>query len=135
LAAGPPWDSRAPEGKRAATVLAFTDVDEWFTFHESAEEQEANEQAMLEKVWQRLYAGVPELGGNVELIETTTPLTCYELTRRKLGMVGPPNPPFNSEHGKTSLENVFMVGDTNLACGGIASVSCSALALANTVTA
>jgi len=134
LAAAPPWDARAPEGKRAATVLAFTDVDEWFTFHESAEEQEKNEQAMLEKVWQRLYAGVPEIGGDVELIETATPLTCYELTRRKLGMVGTPNPLFHSEAGKTSLDNVFMVGDTNLACGGIASVSRSALALANLLT-
>jgi prolycopene isomerase len=135
LAAGPPWDSRAPEGKRATTVLAFTDVDEWFTFHESAEEQEANEQTMLEKVWQRLYAGVPELGGDVELIETTTPLTCYELTRRKLGMVGTPDPIFTSSTGETSLENVFMVGDSNLHCAGIASVSRSALALANSLTA
>jgi phytoene dehydrogenase-like protein len=135
LAAGPPWDSRAPEGKRAATVLAFTDVDEWFTFHESAEEQETNEQTMLEKVWQRLHAGIPELGGDVELIETSTPLNCYELTRRKLGMVGTPNPLFNAEAGETFIENVFMVGDTNLACGGIASVSRSALALANNLTA
>jgi hypothetical protein len=77
---------------------------------------------------------VPEIGGDVELIETATPLTCYELTRRKLGMVGTPNPLFHSEAGKTSLENVFMVGDTNLACGGIASVSRSALALANLLT-
>ncbi|MDQ3472653.1 MAG: FAD-dependent oxidoreductase, partial [Acidobacteriota bacterium] len=30
----PAWDPRAPSGKRAATVLTFTDVEEWFTFHE-----------------------------------------------------------------------------------------------------
>ncbi len=30
----PAWDTRAPEGKRAVTVSAFTEAAQWFGFHE-----------------------------------------------------------------------------------------------------
>ena len=79
-----------PSGKRAATVLTFTDVEEWFTFHESAEELEQQDQSKLEDVWQRIHTAMPELGDGIEVIETSTPLDCYELTRRKLGMISWP---------------------------------------------
>ncbi|MEP6919614.1 MAG: FAD-dependent oxidoreductase [bacterium] len=132
FAAAPDWDTRAPEGKRAATVTAFTDVEQWFTFHESAEQLEQQDQAKLETVWAQLHKGLPELGGGVEVIETATPLACYELTRRKLGMVGSVTSPegFAMENS-TSLPNVFMVGDTTFPGAGLAGVTFGALALAN----
>lgn len=137
FSAAPNWDPRAPSGKRAVTVVTLTDVEEWFTFHETAEEIEEKDQATLEQVWRRLHDAMPELGGDIEVIETASPLTCYELTRRKLGMIGAPTVSLERllcAKGTTSHENVFIVGDTNSQCPGIAGVTRSALALANQLT-
>lgn len=133
----PAWDPRAPEGKRAVTVLAFTDVERWFRFHETAEELEEDDQAMLEEIWGRLHKSLPELGGDVEVIDTSTPFTCYDLTRRKLGMIGwPGSLPSRSlaSEALTSLENVFLVGDTVSDGLGIAGVTQSALRLADRIS-
>lgn len=81
------WERSAPEGKRAVTIQATTDVYDWFTYHTSEEEIEEQEQTMLEQSWRRLHAAMPELGGSIEVIETATPHTIYQNTRRKLGMV------------------------------------------------
>lgn len=132
----PAWDPRAPSGKRSATVLTFTDVEEWFTFHESADELEQQDQSKLEDVWQRIHVAMPELGDGIEVIETSTPLDCYELTRRKLGMISWPraHDEILSPPGGTFLDNLFVVGDTASAMPGLAGVTRSALALANKLT-
>jgi phytoene dehydrogenase-like protein len=132
----PAWDIRAPSGKRAATVLTFTDVEEWFTFHESAVELEQQDQSKLEVVWQRIHAAMPELGDGIEAIETSTPLDCYELTRRKLGMISWPGPQaaVHSARGATFLGNLFLIGDTAGSTSSLAGVTQSALALANRIT-
>lgn len=132
------WDSRAPAGKRAVTVHAFTDVDEWFTFHKDETELEERDQQMLEVCWGRLHAAMPELGSSVEVIDTATPRTFYDLTRRKLGMVGGIGVTGDSfwlsePSYATSLPNVFIVSDTTYP-GGIAGLSRSALVLANKLT-
>jgi len=130
------WDPRAPSGKRAATVLTFTDVEEWFTFHESAEELEEQDQSKLEVVWQRIHSAMPELGDGIEVIETSTPLDCYEVTRRKLGMISWPGPQdaVLVPPGITFLDNVFIVGDTACSTPGLSGVTRSALALADKLT-
>lgn len=135
FAASPAWDSRAPEGKRAVTVHAFTNVDEWFTFHRDETELEARDQQMLEHCWARLHAAFPELGSSVEVIDTATPRTFYDLTRRKLGMVGgvgASSEEFWLEKPTyaTSLPNLFIVSDT-VSSGGVAGLTRSALVLAN----
>ena len=135
FAAAPSWDWRAPEGKRAVTVHAFTDVDEWFTFHQDETELEERDQQMLELVWARLHSALPELGSNIEVIDTATPRTFYDLTRRKLGMVGGISPTagnfwLNGPSYATSLPNLFIVSDTTCP-GGIAGLTQSALVLAN----
>src|SRR6476620_8126948 len=88
FAAAPSWDVRAPDGKRAVTVHSFTDVNDWFTFHRDETELEEKDQQMLEQCWQRLHSAMPELGGSIEVIDTATPRSFYDTTRRKLGMVG-----------------------------------------------
>jgi C-3',4' desaturase CrtD len=138
FAAAPAWDSRAPNGKRAVTVHAFTDVDEWFTFHKDETELEERDQRMLELCWQRLHSAMPELGSSVEVIETATPRSFYELTRRKLGMVGgivPPSPALwlSQPSYKTSLTNLFIVSDTT-SIGGIEGLTRAAFVLANELT-
>jgi C-3',4' desaturase CrtD len=138
FAAVPPWDTRAPQGKRAVTVHAFTDVDEWFTFHRDETELEAKDQQMLEECWARLHTAMPELGSSIEVIDTATPRGFYEATRRKLGMVGstvpsPDNFWLDKPSHETSVPNLFIVSDTT-SPDGIAGLTRSALGLANKLT-
>jgi phytoene dehydrogenase-like protein len=137
FAAAPAWDSRAPSGKRAVTVHAFTEVDDWFTFHTDETELEAKDQTMLEQCWQRLHSAMPELGSSIEVIDTANPRTFYELTRRRLGMIGsvapvlsgsPPLPGY-----VTALPNVFLISDTT-SPGGLAGLTQAAFVLANHLT-
>ncbi|HKO45832.1 MAG TPA: FAD-dependent oxidoreductase [Pyrinomonadaceae bacterium] len=128
------WDPRAPEGKRAVTIHSFTDVERWFTFHRDETELEEMDQETLEKVWTRLHRSMPALGDRIEVIDTSTPRSYYEQTRRKLGMVGglPVTPTVFSAGPsfETALPNVFIVSDT-CSMGGTAGVSRLAQNLAN----
>jgi phytoene dehydrogenase-like protein len=80
-----------------------------------------------------LHEAMPELGGDIEVIETANPRTFYEETRRKLGMVMGTEQTVQSlstfTH-RTTLRNVFMVGDT-VSGAGLGTVSEAALLLAN----
>jgi C-3',4' desaturase CrtD len=134
----PEWDVRAPTGKRAVTVSTFTEASQWFSFHEDETEHEAQDQAMLETWWKRIHAMMPELGAGIEVIETATPRTFYDYTRRKLGMVGGLGQSLdvfglNSLPHKTSIPNLFMVGDTVFPGQGVAGVTQSALIVANEI--
>ncbi|HJZ82681.1 MAG TPA: FAD-dependent oxidoreductase [Pyrinomonadaceae bacterium] len=126
-----PWAGEAAAGgKLGATVSTFTKAEDWFSFHEDHSTHEEQDQAMLETVWSRLHAAMPELGDSVEVIETATPQTFYETTRRRFGMIGrpaariPQTPPF---------ANLFLVGDTVTDSFGLAGVVKSALHAANAV--
>jgi len=98
-----------------ATVSACTNVEEWFSFHEDHAAHEERDQSMLERAWSRMHRAIPELGSEIELIETATPQTFYEATRRRFGMVGR----VTSDSGSPAAggverlyPNVFLVGDT-----------------------
>jgi phytoene dehydrogenase-like protein len=126
----------APDGKLAITVSTFTNAAEWFAFHEDETAHEEQDQATLESVWARLHAAMPELGDSIEVIESATPRTFYENTRRKLGMVGRPHGSLqtNLSPGQTVFPNVFVVGDTNCSGPGLAGVSRAALDLTAVLT-
>jgi len=136
FAPAPSWDTRGPAGKRAVTAVAFTDVDQWFTFHENEEQQDQLDQSTLESWWRHIHQAIPELGDGLEVIDTATPSTFYQSTRRKLGMMGSVGSAL-AEFGpelvgsSTLLNNVFMVGDTTFPGAGIAPVSFAALSLAD----
>ncbi len=132
--AAPKWDPRAPEGKRAVTVWTPADVSDWFAFHQDESAHEEQDQATLERLWPHLHAAMPELGDSVEVIESASPRTFHETTRRKLGMVGglrstPAR--MASKFGTTIFPNLFLVGDTATHRNGIEAVSRSALSLAD----
>ncbi len=134
----PAWDARAPEGKRAATVSTFTEAAQWFSFHEDESGHEAEDERALEELWGRLHAALPELGAGAEVMETATPRTIYERTRRRLGMVGGVGQslgvfgPEALTH-RTSIQNLFMVGDTTFPGNGVAAVTHSALIAADEI--
>jgi phytoene dehydrogenase-like protein len=116
-----------------ATLKSATDVREWFTYHASEEDFEESDQAALERFWTKLHAALPELGGDIEVIETATPRTFYDHTRRKLGMVmgvqsgllSVKIPSFS-----TSVPNLLVVSDTVSPSPDLASVAQTASSLA-----
>ena len=132
----PDWDHRAPPGHRAVTVSTFTEAEEWFSFHEDETEHESQDQAMLERWWERIHSLMPELGSGAEVIETATPRSFYDYTRRRLGMVGGLGQSLdvfgmNSFSHRTAIPNLYMVGDTVFPGQGVAGVTQSALIVAN----
>jgi C-3',4' desaturase CrtD len=132
----PDWDARAPAGKRAVTVSTFTDAEQWFSFHEDETAHEAQDQEMLERWWERIHRSMPELGSRVEVIETATPRSFYDYTRRRLGMVGGLGQSLdvfgmNSFTHRTMIPNLYMVGDTVFPGQGVAGVTQSALIAAD----
>jgi phytoene dehydrogenase-like protein len=136
FAASPAWDPRAPQGKRAVTVWRSADVSDWFAFHQDEGAHAEQDQETLERLWPHLHAAMPELGDGIEVIESATPRTFHEVTRRKLGMVGglcstPARLGSQSQFGSTTFPNLFLVGDTVSAGNGVDAVSRSALSLAN----
>jgi len=121
-----------PEGKRAVTFTTRTEVDLWFTYQTSEEDYEEWDQEALEHFWGRLHAALPELGADIEIIETANPRTYYDSTRRKLGMVLGIDEAV-SIGNETSLSNVFIVGDTVCAEAKVDAVVRSAFSLAETI--
>jgi prolycopene isomerase len=122
---------------RTATLKWITDVDQWFTYHASEEDFEESDQAALEHFWTKLHAAVPELGADIEVIETANPRTYYETTRRKLGMVmGVKNQPepFQNLGLRTSVANLFIISDTVSSSPDLAGLTEAALSLANTLS-
>ena len=117
----------APAGKRAVTMTTSTDVEPWFSYQSSEEEYEEWDQEALEHFWTRLHAAMPELGGDIEVIETANPRTYYDATRRKLGMVLGVEP--SREGSGTVLPNLFMVGDTVSPAAELDAIVKSAVAL------
>src|SRR5205807_6180206 len=129
---------RAPEGKRAATVSTFADAEGWFAFHADESEHEEQDARALETLWARVHAALPELGAGAEVFETATPRTIYERTRRRLGMVGGTGQSLeafgaNAWTHRTTVQNLFMVGDTVFPGNGVAAVTHSALIVADEI--
>ena len=90
---------------------------------------------MLEGCWERLHKAMPELGGDVEVIDSINPRGYYDATRRKLGMVGGVKPNgtefwLGQPSYLTSLSNLFIVSDTS-STGGLGAISRAALVLAD----
>lgn len=124
-------DAGAPAGKRALTAIAFTQPEEWFAFHEDHSWHEEKDQAALESWWTKLHQRLPQLGDSIEVIETSTPQTVYETTRRRLGMIGAASVPNRFSPVGSPFPNLFLVGDTVSRAFGLEGVANSALILAD----
>jgi len=133
FSAGPTVEAESE--KQTATLSAFTNAQDWFSFHEDHTAHETEDQSMLEAVWSRLHAAMPELGEGVEVIETATPQSFYESTRRKLGMVGGVLPATAASSFNHPFANLFLVGDTAATRYGIEGTAESAYAIAQTIAA
>lgn len=119
-------------GKHPVTFTTETEIDSWFTYQSSEEDYDEWDQAALEQFWKRVHTALPELGGDIEIIETANPRTYYDQTRRKLGMVLGVEGQAIQSH-LTSLPNLFVVGDTVSPEANLESVIESALSLAESI--
>ncbi len=102
-------------GKKAVTLKTNSSVTDWFTFQSGLEDLEEWDQRALEAVWERLHRMLPELGADIEVIETANPRSFYEETRRKLGMVMGIEQNSNAadlRRLRAILPNVYIIGDT-----------------------
>jgi len=121
--------TNAPARKRAVTFTCRTEVDSWFAYQTSEEDYEERDQQALEHFWKRLHASLPELGSDIEIIETANPRTYYDQTRRKLGMVlgfeGA-----SMALSRTFIPNFFIIGDSVSRTPTLDAVVESAIALA-----
>src|SRR6185503_8136523 len=123
----------ASNGKCPVTFTTQTDVDSWFTYQSSEEDYDEWDQAALEQFWKRIHAALPELGADIEIIETANPRTYYDQTRRKLGMVlGIEGQPVQSH--ETSLQNLFRAGDTVSSAARMDSIVESAMLLTERIS-
>ena len=120
---------------RTAVITAKTRAEDWFSFHEDYSSHETRDQAMLENIWMRVHSAVPEIGDAADVIETATPQTYYENTRRRFGMIGRPV----NESGAEAINiepysNVWLVGDTVSTGVGIDAVVESAWRVGRKIT-
>jgi phytoene dehydrogenase-like protein len=122
---------RSNAAKRAVTLTCRTEVEPWFAYQSSLEDYEEWDQEALERFWTRLHRAVPELGSDIEIIETANPRTYYDQTRRKLGMVMGVDG--DAPTHRTFLPNVFMVGDTVSAAASLNAVVETALTVAQEI--
>lgn len=125
-------------GQLSATVSAYTNVEDWFSFHEDHAAHEERDQSMLERVWSRMHRAIPELGDGIELIETATPQTYYESTRRRFGLIGRATSVSGSAAGdalESPYPNLFLVGDTVSEGPGLEGIIQSAWKIANEIAA
>jgi phytoene dehydrogenase-like protein len=124
--------------RRPAVLSVYTRAEDWFSFHEDHSAHEERDQSMLEQVWSRLHAAMPELGDAIELIETATPQTYYEATRRRLGLIGRAvaDTACTTRSSITSpFPNLWLVGDTVSDGVGIEGVVESAWRIARQIVA
>jgi prolycopene isomerase len=127
----PDNDQSRSTGKHGATLTTFTDVEDWFAFHEDATWHEEQDQATLEKIWGRFHAAAPDVANGAEIFETATPQTFYESVRRKMGMIGAPTP--TVLNSRTHFEKLFLVGDTIAEGTGLAGIATQAHRLARSL--
>lgn len=131
ISLSPAWDtSRAPAGRRAATVTTHTDVAQWWDL--LARDPSAYEARKLEYA-DRLLAvvdrAIPGFRASVDLMLPGTPVTYQFYTGRHLGMVGgfPQTSLFKARSPLTGIPNIRLVGDSIFPGQSTAGVTLGAL--------
>lgn len=128
--------SRAPEGKRAATLSSHTAVEPWWQLAQNDPQGYA---ARKEDYTQRLLAAaeraIPGIRSAVRLALPGTPLTWQFYTGRPLGRVGgyAQTSILNARGPATGIENVWLVGDSIFPGQSTAGVTLGAMRVARTI--
>lgn len=123
-------DGRAPEGKATIIASSFTDVNRWWNI--PLEDYETLKQDYTDKAIARLKEYFNLNSETIIHQETATPVTFFKYTAREKGIVGGIGQristfgPFGIAT-RTSINNLWLVGDSTHPGEGTAGVSYSAL--------
>ncbi len=130
-------DGRAPEGKATIIASSFTDINLWWDI--TQQEYETIKQDYTQKAIVRLGEYFNLTPENIIHQETATPVTFYNYTARKKGIVGGVGQrlstfgPFGFST-RTPIKNLWIVGDSTHPGEGTAGVSYSALTVVKQLT-
>ena len=126
--------SRAPAGKRAATLSTHTGLDPWWAaLGASREAYDARKADYTERLLSAAERALPGLRGAVRLCLPGTPVNFQNFTGRPLGMVGgwPQTSLFAARGPATGLDNVWLVGDSIFPGQSTAGVTLGAMRVAS----
>jgi C-3',4' desaturase CrtD len=125
--------SRAPAGKRPATLSTHTAVEPWWQLAEDDRDAyQARREAYAERMLFAAEQALPGIRQAVRLCLPGTPVTFDYYTRRPLGMVGgfPQTSLFKSRGPGTGIRNLWLVGDSIFPGQSTAGVTLGALRVA-----
>lgn len=132
----PADDSRAPAGKRAATLSTHTDISTWWRRREGDKsEYEAWRDRYADKLLNAAERAMPGIKEAVELCLPGTPVTFEFYTGRPKGMVGgfPQKSLFDVRGPGTGVPNLWLVGDSIFPGQSTAAVTLGGMRVADTV--
>lgn len=126
-------DSRAPAGKRAATLSTHTAIEPWWRLaHEDYDAYLARREEYAERLLGAAEKALPGIRRAVRLCLPGTPVTFDYYTRRPLGMVGgfPQTSLFKARGPGTGMRNLWLVGDSIFPGQSTAGVTLGAMRVA-----
>lgn len=132
----PADETRAPTGRRAATLSTHTDISPWWRLRDGKKsEYEAWRDGYSEKLLIAAEKALPGIKNAVELCLPGTPITFEFYTGRPKGMVGgfPQKSLFNVRGPKTGIPNLWLVGDSIFPGQSTAGVTLGGMRVADAV--
>ncbi|MBN8592655.1 MAG: FAD-dependent oxidoreductase [Anaerolineae bacterium] len=116
ISMSPSWDqSRAPAGRRAATVTTHTLVQPWWdVLKADPEAYAARKHDYAERMLSTIERALPGFRSAVDLMLPGSPVTYQFYTDRHLGMVGgfPQKSLLTARGPRTGIRNLRLVGDS-----------------------
>ncbi len=131
--ADPEDASRAPVGKRPATLSTHTAINPWWQLYRSDQPAYFERRAAYtERMLDAAERAIPGIRQAIELSLPGTPLTFDFYTRRPLGMVGgfPQTSLLSARGPQTGIPNLWLVGDSIFPGQSTAGVTLGAMRVA-----
>jgi C-3',4' desaturase CrtD len=129
-------NSRAPYGKRPATLSTHTAIEPWWRLaRQDQDAYLARRQEYAERLLRAAEVALPGIRQAVRLCLPGTPVTFDYYTRRPLGMVGgfPQTSLFKTRGPGTGIRNLWLVGDSIFPGQSTAGVTLGAMRVAANV--
>ncbi len=131
--ADPEDTSRAPAGKRPATLSTHTAVAPWWQLYQNDRQAYDDRRAeYTERMLDAAEKAIPGIRQATELCLPGTPVTFEQFTHRPQGMVGgfPQTSLWSARGPRTGIENLWLVGDSIFPGQSTAGVTLGALRVA-----
>jgi phytoene dehydrogenase-like protein len=122
--------SRAPDGKRPATLSTHTAISKWWDlYHRDHQAYLKRRSDYTERVISAAERAIPGIREAIDISLPGTPVTFETFTGRSLGMVGgfPQTSIWNARGPRTQITNLWLVGDSIFPGQSTAGVTLGAL--------